>query len=365
MPAVLSTPPGRCEALGAKKTASYFQANVDNALRLKKKWNPKAKVYLSVWWHYMCSQHVTQDLGYFVSDGNIVGLFGATGHDGIALWGSVGASTGEDQNATEVVQYLDRVWAPHVVQHCQPAAPLQHGPQRKQRCTGHRCETTEDDRGQIALPGSGWKTDDDGGATAYVLGAANIVDQAAVGVPCSEAVGLKLAREFCRNPTLSCSCPGCALSDWLALQSGPGAPQWRCYSPTALNANRTAWQAGPDYCSENAKILGVLKTCKLPPAPPPAAPIPGVPVFGQGMVVAADSHLPHPLAPAPRADQDAACVRRGAKILGLRLRPQGPCHAPQYRSRSEFSTGGEIIFLQVALFHFKFNPRKIETYGFV
>ena len=26
------------------------------------------------------------DLGYFVRDGNLAGLFGAKGHDGIALW---------------------------------------------------------------------------------------------------------------------------------------------------------------------------------------------------------------------------------------------------------------------------------------
>lgn len=38
---------------------AYYQANVDNALRLKAKYNPNAKVFLSVWWHYMCAQHVT------------------------------------------------------------------------------------------------------------------------------------------------------------------------------------------------------------------------------------------------------------------------------------------------------------------
>ena len=125
MPAVLSSPPGRCEALGAEETASYFQDNVDNALRLKKKWNPKARVYLSVWWHYMCSQHVTQDIGYFVDDGNMDALFGAHGHDGIALWGSLGVSVGEDQNVTEVQSYLERVWAPHVMAHCRRGESMQ------------------------------------------------------------------------------------------------------------------------------------------------------------------------------------------------------------------------------------------------
>ena len=47
-------------------------------MRLKNKYNPNAKVYLSVWWHYMCAQHVTTDLGYFVRDGNLDGLFGVS-----------------------------------------------------------------------------------------------------------------------------------------------------------------------------------------------------------------------------------------------------------------------------------------------
>ena len=103
-------------------TISDFQGNVDNALRLKKKHNPRAKVYLSVWWHYMCSQHVTADLGYFVRDGNLDGLFAATGHDGIALWGSVGDFAGEDANATEVQTYLQEYWGPHVEKHCRKPA---------------------------------------------------------------------------------------------------------------------------------------------------------------------------------------------------------------------------------------------------
>jgi hypothetical protein len=123
MPAALSTPPARCSALNSSGTAEYFQSNIDNALRLKRKHNPSAKVYLSVWWHYMCAQHVTQDLGYFVQDGNLPGLFGASGHDGIALWGSVGAYPGEDSNASEVVSYLDKFWAPYVAKHCQQSPP--------------------------------------------------------------------------------------------------------------------------------------------------------------------------------------------------------------------------------------------------
>ena len=121
------------------------------------------------------------------------------------------------------------------------------------------------------------------------------------------------ANEFCRTPALSCDCAGCAQPDWLALQSGPGAPQWRCYSPAALNANHTEYRSGKMFCTENDAILEILKcpaphpatripspdlypspatttltppdtacgrTCKLPPPPPP---IPGTVVFGSNM----------------------------------------------------------------------------------
>ena len=73
------------------------------------------------------------------------------------------------------------------------------------------------------------------------------------------------ANEFCRTPALSCDCAGCAQPDWLARQSGPGAPQWRCYSPAALNANHTAYVSGKMFCTENAAILEILK-CPLPAA---------------------------------------------------------------------------------------------------
>ena len=66
----------------------------------------------------MCAQHVTGDLGYFVDDGNLAALFSVVGIDGIAIWGSIGTYTGEDANATEVADYLDRVWAPHLAARC-------------------------------------------------------------------------------------------------------------------------------------------------------------------------------------------------------------------------------------------------------
>jgi hypothetical protein len=102
----------------------------------------------------------------------------------------------------------------------------------------------------------------------------------AVAAPCTKEQGQKLAQQFCRTPALSCDCQGCAQPDWLALQSGPGAAQWRCYSPSALNANHTAYQSGKMYCSEDAKIQQILQTCQLPPPPPP--PVGGA-VFSPGM----------------------------------------------------------------------------------
>ena len=68
----------------------------------------------------MCAQDITTDLGYYVRDGNLAGLFAARGHDGIALWGSVGTFRGEDCNVTEVVQYLDDEWTSYIFAHCKP-----------------------------------------------------------------------------------------------------------------------------------------------------------------------------------------------------------------------------------------------------
>ena len=117
-PAALAT----CTAQNTSVTKGYFQDNVDTNRRLRAAYQPGAKIFLSVWWHYMCAQHVNGDIGYFMQDGNIDALFGATGVDGIALWGSVhsGGSvpTGEDGNVTEIVEYLDRVWSPYVAKRC-------------------------------------------------------------------------------------------------------------------------------------------------------------------------------------------------------------------------------------------------------
>ena len=49
----------RCVTENASATRDYYQANVDEALRLKAKFNPGVKVYLSVWWHFMCAQEVS------------------------------------------------------------------------------------------------------------------------------------------------------------------------------------------------------------------------------------------------------------------------------------------------------------------
>jgi hypothetical protein len=102
----------------------------------------------------------------------------------------------------------------------------------------------------------------------HLLAAAAAAAAAAVrtAVPTAEPPCLDLAQKYCHDPALSCPF---ADATWVALQSGPGAAQWRCYSPSALNANHTAYRAGKDFCTRNTQILDILKTCKLPPPPPP------------------------------------------------------------------------------------------------
>ena len=102
-------------------TVGYYRANIATAARLRARFNPAAKLYLSVWWHYMCAQSAVADPQSFVRDGNLDALFSVAGEiDGIALWGSVGDFGGEDANATEVTRYVDAVWGPRIAEHCRP-----------------------------------------------------------------------------------------------------------------------------------------------------------------------------------------------------------------------------------------------------
>lgn len=54
----------------------------------------------------------------FVSDGNLEALFAASGHDGLAIWGSVGDARGEDQDEEQVAQYFEEHWGPLVSARC-------------------------------------------------------------------------------------------------------------------------------------------------------------------------------------------------------------------------------------------------------
>ena len=89
----------------------------------------------------------------------------------------------------------------------------------------------------------------------------------------------ELVQQYCHTPTLMGTCT-MAGPTWVGLRScaggKPGCPdaekEWRCYAPTSLNANHTAYESGNGYCSRNAQILELLKTCKLPQPPPPPAP---------------------------------------------------------------------------------------------
>jgi hypothetical protein len=111
---------------------------------------------------------------------------------------------------------------------------------------------------------------------------------------CSAAQGAKLATEYCQSPIYQGpkpkgeDCPGGSTNQttatWLALKSGPGTPEWRCYSLAALNAAHTAYQ-GPsrEFCSEGAILQSIVKSCKLPPVsghtptPTPTPPLPVLP----------------------------------------------------------------------------------------
>ena len=123
--------------------------------------------------------------------------------------------------------------------------------------------------------------------------------------PCPEARQQQLLHEFCRIPTIACDChvggpekqcPAgwhAPLWDWVALKSGPSPVKWRCYAPSALNANRTAYKSGREYCSGDGRILQVLKTCKLPPPPAPAPVPPGQAVFSPAMVLNSSGEVIH------------------------------------------------------------------------
>eukprot|EP01062_Namystynia_karyoxenos_P053890 TRINITY_DN438_c0_g1_i3.p1 TRINITY_DN438_c0_g1~~TRINITY_DN438_c0_g1_i3.p1 ORF type:complete len:469 (+),score=126.70 TRINITY_DN438_c0_g1_i3:76-1407(+) len=70
-----------------------------------------------------------------------------------------------------------------------------------------------------------------------------------------------------------------ALNDTNA-QGAP--PQWRCYAPSALNANHTRYISGTDYCTRDAELRACLAACqsgspcvdRTPAPPPPSRPAP-------------------------------------------------------------------------------------------
>ena len=83
MPAVL----GKCEAQNESMASLYFSKNVEHMQKIKSRCNPRAKVYLSTWWHYMCAQKVLdcRDLGYYAQDANVALPFTTPGHDGVIM----------------------------------------------------------------------------------------------------------------------------------------------------------------------------------------------------------------------------------------------------------------------------------------
>eukprot|EP01052_Picozoa_sp_SAG31_P016136 SAG31_NODE_1058_length_10121_cov_14.446617_7_plen_569_part_00 len=189
---------------------------------------------------------------------------------------------------------------------------------------------------------------------------------------CSAAAGAKLATKYCQSPIYQArkppgeDCPGGRTNetthDWVALRSGPGTPsRWRCYSPTALNSNRTEYKPpSRDFCSESATLDDIVKTCKLPPLPrplppspsPPAPPVPVLPFHvvatppNGSILVKGPSKLPAQFSPLDRQEPVIGSVNGDYKpsiaqlnnsdlLMVFRTHPRtGPLHAVFLRSRN-------------------------------
>ena len=93
---------------------------------------------------------------------------------------------------------------------------------------------------------------------------------------------LDVAQQYCNIASIN-GCPHNSTT-WWAVHSGGvdgGARSqllWRCYSPSCLNLDHTAYLQGSgcsQYCTRDHEIKQILSTCKLPPAPsPPPSPPP-------------------------------------------------------------------------------------------
>jgi hypothetical protein len=106
-------------------TENYFGANIDIAQSLQSKFQPTARLVVAAWYHYMCDQHAhTPGEGpVAANDGNVAALFAAVAARegvGISLWGSVGGFKGEDPVPAKVAGLINKVWGPHILQHCDP-----------------------------------------------------------------------------------------------------------------------------------------------------------------------------------------------------------------------------------------------------
>ena len=118
-PAVLS----KCLAQSQARADLYFSANIQHMQRIRARCKPGVKIYLSIWWHYMCAQKVADctDLDYYAQDANVAEPFESAGHDGVIMWGTVGTFGFEDHDAGFVADYLDKFWSGPVGKHCKAA----------------------------------------------------------------------------------------------------------------------------------------------------------------------------------------------------------------------------------------------------
>ena len=114
----------KCSAQNASVTSWYYDAVLNECVRLRQAYNkPATKILLVGWYHYMCGHpdgaHPPMDSGFFSRDGNVDALFeSAAGVPGteVALWGSLSAPP--DDNAAQLRRYLDATYAPAAQKYC-------------------------------------------------------------------------------------------------------------------------------------------------------------------------------------------------------------------------------------------------------
>jgi hypothetical protein len=106
---------------------------------------------------------------------------------------------------------------------------------------------------------------------------------------------LGLAQKFCASPGLSlCGSMICGEAPCVALRdrgATSAAKLWRCYNQKYLTPHHLHYinGSGSHYCTRDAAITQIVKSCHLPPAPKP---LPGYPGFADTSVYEAEVFVP-------------------------------------------------------------------------